>query len=69
MVTERHFPTKDIVFLVALLVLAIVFWFFNDNFLFSKGFGHTQMPDSQGVLLSGNTHKYPDEEIHIQLRG
>ena len=54
---------------MALLVLVIVFWFFNDNFLFSKGFGHIQMPDSQGVLLSGNTHKYPDEEIHIQLRG
>lgn len=26
LVTERHFPTKDIAFLVALLVLAIVFW-------------------------------------------
>jgi hypothetical protein len=26
LVTERHFPTKDIVFLVALLVLAIVVW-------------------------------------------
>jgi hypothetical protein len=26
LVTEKHFPTKDIVFLVALLVLAIVFW-------------------------------------------
>jgi len=26
LVTERHFPTKDIVFLVALLILAVVFW-------------------------------------------
>jgi len=25
--TKRHFPTKEVVFLIALLALAIVFWF------------------------------------------